>query len=156
MLSPNSEKDRWKYLVWFPFLPGLGWLLLFSLCSVFVELYVKMWCYYTQPLESQLLLSSRSVNGTVLRRHRIKDSSNYKCGSTQRTLEWKMPASTTLKPNSRINIYFSTEEKMNSVLEGDWTFTSIPHREKRGETGPPRKKRPVDLFKSPLSSYCVP
>lgn len=83
------------------------------------------------PLERQQLLSSRCLNGTVLRRHRIKDSSNYKCGSEQRALEWKMPASTIIKQNS--HIYFSAEEEMNSVLERDGKFISIPRGEEREE-----------------------
>lgn len=123
--------------------------------SVFVEVSVKTPRYCFRPLERQLLLSSRSLNGTVLRRHRIKDSSNYKCGSKQRALGWKVPASRIIKQNSQINRYFSAEEKMNSVLERDGKFISAPRGE-GSQGGRVSERRPVGLLKSPAASYCLP
>lgn len=60
-----------------------------------------------------------------------------------------MPASRTVKPNSKINIYFSAEEKMNSVLKHDGKFISTPHGEGREEAGSLNKEEIIGLIKSP-------
>lgn len=110
---------------------------------------MKTRCYRFHPLERQQLLPSRTLNGTVLRRHRIKDSSNYKCDSEQRALEWKMPASTIIKQNSQINIYFSAEEEMKSVSERDGQFISIPRGEEREEVRSLNEEEICRSFKIP-------
>lgn len=108
-----------------------------SVFPCLLTVYTKTGCYCFHPPERQLLLSSHSLNGMVLRKHRTKDSRNYKCGSTRRALKWEMPASSTVRQNSQIDIYFSAEEKMNGVLGRDGKFISTPHRESgRGGRGP--------------------
>lgn len=65
------------------------------------------------------VLSSRSLNGVVLQKHRIKDSGNCKYGSKRRALKWKMPASGIVKQNKYI--FFSWGEN-EQVLECDRKF----------------------------------
>ena len=65
-----------------------------------------------------------------------------------------MPASTIVKQNSQINIYFSAEEEMNSALERDGKFISIPRREKREEARSLNEEEICRSFK--ISSLLLP
>lgn len=67
-----------------------------------------------------------------------------------------MPASRIVKQNGKINIYFSAEEKMNSVLEHDRKLISTPHRDRIRAGRVPKRRRDLQAFKNlsyPLILY---
>lgn len=147
LLSPNIEKDEWRHLVWRPFLHSSGFWSLFPLvclraCRRWRE--DLMLCFRaTHPFHRKDSCSvlSHSLNGRVLWKRRIKGSRNYMCGSKRRALKWKMPASRIVEQNGKINIYFSAEEKMSSVLECDRKFISTPPGGNSGGGGRVLKRR---------------
>lgn len=156
-LPPNAERDERKPAVRSPSLPSLGPLCLFPRVRLRVGRGGRRdEALRFRPLERQLLPAPRTSHGRALRKHGLRDSSNYKRGSKRRALKWKMPASRIVERNGKINIYFSAEEKMSSVSERDGKFLSAPAGAGSSGGRVPTRRRDLWAFsKSPLSSSSV-